>query len=77
MSVEEAFRTIVRTEVEAVIAANPPRKAWTVREVAASVNVSESTVRAWIRDGKLRAFHDGAITRIRVEWVDELLEAAG
>ena len=72
---EDLLRNIVRTEVEAVVASRPPRKAWTVHEVAVSVGVSDSTVRGWIRDGKLRAFHDGSITRIRPEWVDNLMEA--
>lgn len=73
---EDLLRNIVRTEVEAVIASHPPRKAWTVHEVAVSLGVSDSTVRAWIRDKKLRALQDGGITRVPVAAVDELLAAA-
>ena len=73
---EDLLRNIVRSEVEAVIASRPPRKAWTVHEVAVSLGVSDSTVRNWVRDGKLRAFHDGSITRIPVVAVDELLAVA-
>lgn len=70
---EDLIRNIVRTEVEAVIGAHPPRKAWTVREVATSLGVSESTVHGWVRSGRLRAFREGSIVRIPVTAIDELL----
>lgn len=73
MSMEDLLRNIVRTEIEAVIASRPPRKAWTVKEVATSLGVSESTVHGWVRSGRLRAFREGNVVRIPVTAVDELL----
>lgn len=75
-TVEDLLRNIVRTEVEAVIASRPPRKAWTVSEVAASLSVSESTVRGWMKSGKLRFFRQGDVVRIPVSAVDDLLAVA-
>jgi excisionase family DNA binding protein len=71
-AMEDLLRNIVRTEVEAIVG-RPPRKAWTVREVAASLGVSESTVHGWIKSGRLRAFRSGNVIRIPDGAVDELV----
>ena len=52
----------------------PPRRAWTVAEVAASVGVGRSTVYGWIEEGRLHAFRSGSIVRVTAAELDRFLE---
>jgi putative molybdopterin biosynthesis protein len=48
---------------------------FTVEEVAGSLQVSDQTVRRWVKSGKLAAFKPGKELRIRAKDLEEFLEA--
>jgi len=47
----------------------------TLHEVAELLKVKESTVRAWIKDGQLRAFKFGRDWRVAVKDLENFVEA--
>jgi putative molybdopterin biosynthesis protein len=48
---------------------------FTVDEVAGSLQVSDQTVRRWVKSGKLAAFKPGKELRIRAADLEEFLES--
>lgn len=44
-----------------------------VRDVADELRVSVVSVRAWVGEGRLRAFRCGRVIRVRREWLDEFI----
>jgi len=48
---------------------------FTVEEIAGSLQVSDQTVRRWVKSGKLAAFKPGKELRIRARDLEEFLEA--
>ena len=48
---------------------------FTVEEVAGSLQVSDQTVRRWVKSGKLAAFKPGKELRIRAGDLEAFLEA--
>jgi excisionase family DNA binding protein len=51
-----------------------PAPALTVNEAARSINVSDRTVRSWIKNGTLQSFRIGGVVRIPSEAVLKLVE---
>lgn len=47
-----------------------------VSEARNLLNVSDSTVRRWLADGKLRGFKDGGVVRVDRESIDRFVEAS-
>ena len=48
-----------------------------VKEAAAMLSVSQSAIRAWIRQKKLPAVKVGSLTRVRVTDLEAFLERRG
>lgn len=55
--------------------AEPPL--WTTTRVARKLGIEVETVRAYARDGKIRASKVGRSYRFRPEWVDAFIDASG
>jgi excisionase family DNA binding protein len=51
-----------------------PAPALTVNEAARGINVSDRTIRAWIKTGTLQSFRIGGVVRIPSEAVLKLVE---
>lgn len=51
------------------------REAFSVRETAEILGVSERMTRRLVDSGQLRSRHIGTVVRIRRQWIEEYLEA--
>lgn len=80
MSFEETLRTIVREEVRAALrdhgasaTSEPAPELVALGDVKRWVQVSKSTLKEWIRTGKLTRYGEGRIVRVRLDDVRAVL----
>ena len=50
-------------------------KHYRVDETAEELNVSESTIRRWLANGKLKGWKEGGVVRIERESIDQFVKA--
>lgn len=83
---ENALRSLIRDEVRAVVReelakldlGRPVTQEFLSLETAATLTeTSVSTIRGWLREGRLRTYHAGRLVRVRRDELEALLSGAG
>lgn len=83
---ENALRSLIRDEVRAVVReelaklelGRPVAQEFLSPETAATLTeTSASTIRSWLREGRLRTYHAGRLVRVRRDELEALLSSAG